>query len=957
MLEIDFIESMQKTILEKQPLIQIRPRGPINEIFEVINSMDENVLDDYIKHYCYKYVDSIKTTKITIRQGIIYGNLCNKIYPLMAPNSPFHCNTAQLYSYYPNAKRFIDKIKYIVEEIKNEALKTFVENNFVESIQKTILEKQPLIQIRPRGPINEIFETINSMDEKILDDYIRYYCYNYFDSIKTAHSKKSLGERLFFTCNKVYPLIAPNSPNAHNMNILSLKYPNAKRFMDKINYIGEEVKYEIFKGFIENKKQLKDLDGDIFNQGQIIQMITKYIQTDRDKFKEYIAYLIRDGLYKKSLDGKIMYADKEVFGIVSMAVVGHKHIRIWNESEDIYNIIREEYYEYCKLLVSNCVKNGEPLNSIDRCLTIDQLVVEIFLDLDIAVKQQYIAQRMNYYLAQRKMMNFNDFIDDCAYKTKKSASNFNEGYEEKYKEIRVYIDSLYDMYAKKLIEGNRDEITLSSDNWTLFFMDGPKVKFRCFKFDDIQSKKFRYEIKLYMMDECKYRINNNITLYQVKESVNFLYNRNKDCDSLSKIKTSDIRALDNYLQKDLKVKGAYDTERRRSINTIRKTMYKLAAIVDFLIKYSKKNALAVPAPKLNIITNVTYRNAYAMTKRTEIIPEIIVEQIDNFTTELNPIHQLMYEIFKNTGMRISSVCKLKDDCLKPSRYENVMILKYKPYKLKNHNKKQGNLPYEEIIITQELANKIQAQKDATRDLREKYNSPYIFLSVEGTAKAIRPSIISGMGFVTALNRITNKHNIVDYDGVVWHFTSRQFRKTLVSIMKDNDATDAEIAYVLGHHSQATVNRWYKEIDEQRIEKLNHDFFKGRFGIDIGEENLSQYSEEEKRVLYIDFVTNYRRVPLGFCSKPIADGPCDKMSGAGKCEKCSKICTGKQFIEEWIKLRDDRKRELDEIIEYYNVKNISVEEYSEYKEYKHILYEFNLYQDTIDKINLKCNEGE
>ena len=82
-----------------------------------------------------------------------------------------------------------------------------------------------------------------------------------------------------------------------------------------------------------------------------------------------------------------------------------------------------------------------------------------------------------------------------------------------------------------------------------------------------------------------------------------------------------------------------------------------------------------------------------------------------------------------------------------------------------------------------------------------------------------------------------------------------------------------------------------------------------------------------------------------------------MSGAGRCEKCSKICTGKQFIKEWIKLRDDRKKELDEIIEYYVSHNISSEEYSEYKEYQHILYEFNLYQDGIDKINEKCSEGE
>ena len=70
MLEIDFIESMQKTILEKQPLIQIRPRGPINEIFEVINSMDEEVIADYIRYYINRYINSIKNSTSPLGEKI-----------------------------------------------------------------------------------------------------------------------------------------------------------------------------------------------------------------------------------------------------------------------------------------------------------------------------------------------------------------------------------------------------------------------------------------------------------------------------------------------------------------------------------------------------------------------------------------------------------------------------------------------------------------------------------------------------------------------------------------------------------------------------------------------------------------------------------------------------------------------------------------------------------------------
>ena len=66
-LEKDFIESIKNTILGKKPLIQVVKKGPTNEVFEIINSIDEEITDDYIRHYCYQYVDSIEyNPKMTI---------------------------------------------------------------------------------------------------------------------------------------------------------------------------------------------------------------------------------------------------------------------------------------------------------------------------------------------------------------------------------------------------------------------------------------------------------------------------------------------------------------------------------------------------------------------------------------------------------------------------------------------------------------------------------------------------------------------------------------------------------------------------------------------------------------------------------------------------------------------------------------------------------------------------
>ncbi len=828
-----------------------------------------------------------------------------------------------------------------------------LESDLTKSIEKEVLEKKQLIQITSKRLADEIFGVVNSMDEKVISDYIRYYCYQYIDTIKD-NPVSSLSGKVQLISTNVYPLIAPNSSNIKQVHKLFEGCDNTKKFVDNINSIGEEIRYEIFDSFIEHNKPLKDLYGHLFQKSNVLDIMEEYIKNNREKFEMYIFSFIENGLYNRSLNSKKLVSTKEVNTIISYTIVGKDNLADLVKSDAIFNIISEQYDKYCKLLVSGYMENKKPLNQIDRCVINDTKVMETFLKIDNNKKQQYVTERMNYYLAQRKMMTFEDFKRDCLYLEKR---NYNGvGMKKEYREISEYIESLYDLYSKKLIDGNIAEISLNSNRWILFFKNGPRVNYRTFEFDEIISDKFRYEIKLYMMDECTYRIENNITLSLVKESVNFLYSRNKDCDSFAKINLVDIRALDNYLQKDLVVKRAYDTTKKRAVGTISKTMSKIKEITDYLIEYDRKNTLTTPAPKMNQFANVRYRNKHKMSERTDVIPDVILEQLDKFVNKLNPIHQLMYEIFQNTGMRLSSVYKLEEKCLKPSRYDNVMILKYKPYKLENYNKKNGKLPFEEVIIPLELAMKIQSQIDTTKKLREEYNTKYIFISINKKLGQLRPSLSQGSSFVAAVNRIIQRNNIVDYDGVLWNFTARQFRKTLVSIMMDNNATDAEIAYVLGHNSQATLNRYYKEINEQRLENLNHEFFKKRFGIDIGEENLSQYTEEEKRCLYIDFVTNYRRVPLGYCSKPLKDGPCDKQAGASVCEKCSRICTGKQFLSEWIKLRDDRQREIDELIVYYSKHNISTEEYAEYKEYQHILYELKLYKDAIDKINEKCNEG-
>lgn len=831
----------------------------------------------------------------------------------------------------------------------------YIENGLIEITEKSVIIKQPLLHVKNNDMGSKVFRIVNNMNDKVVDSYIEHFCLIVIDILK-EDTTATLSGKTTSLKHEILKLIVPNRGTRDASNKLIMASEDVKIFMEKIDKIVQKIKFQIIDDFIIQNKFLSNLYGKVFSISDMLQILLKYIESNREKFVTYIDYILNIGLDERE-NSKPIKMSKQAHTIISMYLIGTKTLSDRIDAKSIYDIVDLRYDEYCRTMIYRYVMENKALKDINSSIMNGEKILYIFLWMESDIKKIYIKYWMDYYLRNRKLMCFDNFKTDVlGYSFTLQRSKFQKDDEKtveicnRYDDIKVYIDLLYDEYSEKLIEGNKGEVNLAKEKWVIAYIDGTTLKRRIFDFSKIKSDTFRYEIKLYVREELKRKEIYNInTLSLVIESVNFLYDRNKSCNSFASITTGDITAVDNYLQNDLMVKGAHNTVRRRSVNTIGKSMGKLKDITNFLINYYKKNKLQTPLLVSNNFEGISYRNLDAMSKRTEIIPDIIFEQLEDYIDELLPRYQLIYDIFQNTGLRLKSVMRLEEGCIDDSRYEKVKILKYIPFKVENNKKKAGEERCEELIISEELAEKIQKQIDSTKELREKYGLKYIFLSVNSTTGKIRANLNNGESFLLALNRIAKKHSIIDYDGVVWNFTSRQFRKTLVALMIENNATDTEVAYVLGHHSQQTLQRYYKEINEQRIEDLNHEFFKNRFCIDIGEENLSQFSDAEKKCLYIDFITNYRRVPLGYCCKPVNEGPCSKGCGASSCEKCSKICTGKYYLPEWIKLRNDREREIKELENYYIKSDIKSDKYKEYKEYQSLVYDFNLYKDAISKI--------
>lgn len=407
-----------------------------------------------------------------------------------------------------------------------------------------------------------------------------------------------------------------------------------------------------------------------------------------------------------------------------------------------------------------------------------------------------------------------------------------------------------------------------------------------------------------------------------------------------------------HLQKDYISKF----KRNIGISSVRKIVQGCGLVVDFLIGHAKESNIKSPIPKENVFHDISFYNTRNMEKRTEIIPDNVADEIYSKLQQLNPLHQLMYKIFMDTGLRLKEVTFLEADCISPTEYDNIKYLKYIPFKTLASRRKRSLTDHRKMLIPQYLADEIQDQIVRSNSLRDKYNTPYIFIN---QMRGHRAAVSQGNAFVNAVNRLIKEHNIIDADGQLWKFSSRQFRKTLVSVMIENGATTDEIAYWLGHLKKRTAREYYEDIRKIQLADLNADYFRKTFDVLMSNQQFDKFSEAEKKALYIDFRLNYRAVELGHCMKHFTEEPCSYLTGKTHCATCANLCTGPQYLKEWIRLKDSQKIIVDGLLDLYKKENIT--DYRDFKEYQAEMYLLSIYEDVINNIKSKivqtsCREG-
>lgn len=820
----------------------------------------------------------------------------------------------------------------------------------INQINEVVLQKKPLNQFIHIGEQrSEIFEIIMTFPDEIIDEYIN-------SMLHKALIKRSIKPHdMSVIINDVIKVMILDIKNISNV-IAFVK--NKGWFIDlkeRICFRYNKYLKERIEDFISAKRLLSTFPSEIVTEKNKFKV---FVEHEFSELQEYVDFLIDNGLKNKINDTKNLKNSEAIVPIIEKQIFeqGNSFLALQDtvESREKYiefmNFVKERYSIFIRNLVFEYINKNEKLSKISRRIATN---IDIFRAVDSIDKHElknYLEYWIEQFSKERRPLIFFDFISDVigieGVGNLKTKTSIDIDISETYEYIKLLIDQHYDKYGEKLISNNQNQIKLDKDKWIMVYKKGPTYKFKEFDFSGIKSQQFKYELKLYIKDEISRRPFNVInSLSLVIPCVNYIYNNNSMCSSLGRISKEDIRILYIYLSKE------YTTIHNKKLEpaSIQKMIGKLKVITGFIMDFGKKNNLITLIPVVNHFKKITFKNLKNMSKKTEIIPNIVIEQLEKYKTELVASHQLIFNIFINSGLRLKEVMELEADCLDDTQWDNIKILKYKPYKVSNRAKKISREPFNEIMIPKDVAEEIEQQKNDTNEIRKKYSLDFIFVRVNSKYGKVRANMLSGNGFVKAINSLIQKHNIVDDDGVLWNFTSRQMRKTVVVTMIENGATKSEIAYVLGHYNNKTLETYYEDVRDKRIEEMNNEFFKNKFKINIGEEHLKQFTEEERKILYIDFILDCRKVELGFCTKHYKDGRCGKVVGNSNCAKCSKMCTGKQFLDEWIRLRDSSKHTVIELKKFYHKKNITEEEYKNFKEYEIEADNLKLYQDVIDKL--------
>lgn len=563
-------------------------------------------------------------------------------------------------------------------------------------------------------------------------------------------------------------------------------------------------------------------------------------------------------------------------------------------------------------------------------------VVEYLLD-DKSALARYLTTMASTFTQQRRQISHSMMILSIFHNERSSLSLYAREFKEL---LTSVVEREQEIQRRVFIADNYLQIDIDTDVWKLYERHGDILRLKTIDFTKILCSSLRYEMKHYLQHQFENVGKINVPLFCCQYmALNALTEVNPRIKYFADVTEADAKALLLCLESKEKNSGG-----SLSQYYIAKAVNSVSRIVDYLMINSRHHEIKTPRPHMNPFAIITFHNLREYNTATSAIPEDVVEEINRHSEELPPLHKLLYDIFTSTGLRLKEVFFLDTDCVEPSQYDGIFQLKFKPHKVLAARRRHGAGDYHRVMIPQSLADEISAHIAATASVRQAVDSTYIFLSQRlGYSTAVMDS----QPFIKNMRRLITKYDIRGEDDELWHFTSRQFRKTIAVKLIENGATTAELAYWLGHLCSDTAARYYAEVRKMKLAELNTRFFQEKFDLTVSSEQLEEYTEEERRLLYMDFRLEQRRVELGFCMMKAASGPCQNRNSLYNCVNCRNLCTGKQYLPYWSELLAQQKIIFEKLIASYRAGDIP--DYAGFAGYKQESRLLNGYESIVRAI--------
>ncbi|HHD2588488.1 TPA: tyrosine-type recombinase/integrase [Clostridium perfringens] len=275
-------------------------------------------------------------------------------------------------------------------------------------------------------------------------------------------------------------------------------------------------------------------------------------------------------------------------------------------------------------------------------------------------------------------------------------------------------------------------------------------------------------------------------------------------------------------------------------------------------------------------------------EQIDYVPDFVLEQLfDNLNNLHKEVIPVVYTMFK-TGLRISDVLGLNQDCLVKLNNKFWVETDIEKTYVEGHR----------IPIDDELANMLAVLINNAKKYSNEDSNPenYIFVRYKGSRKG-KP--YSQSWVQDKLNILAVDCNITDELGKRYHFKNHSFRHTYAIKMLNGGADILTVQELLAHASPEMTMRYAKLLDDTKRKVFDNSVKQGIFSFDesdkLKEENDGEIPSDIIDMLYTNHKLNALDTPYGTCMQR-KNGKCSyaKQPPCLTCNNgnpCKDLCVG------------------------------------------------------------------